>query len=170
MNINMEGIIKGPNKSKETASSAVERTVGNDRFLFQKEFEDFINASQELDAQKTIINGKPREYVSVSALAQKYIEILKDHGVWKSTIQYRIENLQPDEFPDDLNIKEDAQHRQSKYFINRLNTALIAKIFMPPTTKDEEIQKLINDVNDMEDHQAFLQTFKREHGEDDSED
>jgi hypothetical protein len=115
-----------------------------EEYPFEKQFGQFLKLARTMDADKDVVSGKPREYVSTAQLTQIYDSTFEDVAVAKGTIQYRINQIKPEEFPDDFIVLPTERVNEEKYFVNRLNTELLKRIYMPDT--GAEFRNMVENV------------------------
>ena len=149
-------------KEQEVVRSKTEEEIIKDletqRYPFDNEFKDFIRLSKGLDADKDMVDGKPREYVSTFSLIPRYKEAFGTSGIAESTMQYRISKINPPDYPEDFLIVQTEKSREAKYFINRLNIDLMKKIFMP-SMGNEDFDEMVKNVQNQEDYLHVINDF-----------
>lgn len=134
-----------------------------ERFPFEHKFNAFTKQLQEaFPLEPDEVSGKKKAYASLADITKFYYETFGDEGVALSSIRYRMSSNK-DTFGDDVQIDEEArqQRGESVYFINRANTELLKKIFMPTplTWGDKDMETVLDDVAEGEE---FMQTRHEE--------
>jgi hypothetical protein len=114
-------------------------------------FSAFLTRTKELQADNDKVNGLTREYVSTAQLQVVYNLCFGKDALAESTTTYRIHQIKPEEFADDfLKLESLNGAWEPKYFVNRLNTELLRKIYLPQTPHTirviAEKTKLLDDI------------------------
>lgn len=104
-----------------------------ENFPFEQQFIAFTKALKKLKADKDTVNKIKREYVNTSAVFPVYKKCFGEHALAESTMRYRIGQIKSTEFKDDFIKLEDIteKHWEPKYYLNRLNSKLLKRIFLP---------------------------------------
>ena len=127
-----------------------------EKFPFERLFIAFVKEVKMLEADHDVVGGIKREYVSTAKIYPVYQKVFAAFALVSASVNYRLGSTRPEEFPDDFIVLQNTiRNWQQKYFVNRLSTKLLKKIYLPVSSVDvqqlaQRIASLETDLPDIE--------------------